>query len=195
MENNIQKLKSHVIKASNNPSFIHHEWFVEYHLNIFEKIALELCDIYKEADKDIVMTLVWIHDYGKILDITKQHELNYKAEELLIELDFPIDFIKKTMEYLEIFESKMTIDLNQAPIEVRIASSSDGASHMVGPFFPIYWKDFSAKAIPDLMEEQMKKLTKDWERKIVLPEVKEFFEQRYKFLSEQAGNFPDKFFS
>lgn len=141
------------------------------------------------------MTLVWIHDYGKILDIAKQHELNHKAEELLVELDFPKDFVKKTMEYLEIFESKMTLDLNQAPIEVRIASSSDAASHMVGPFFPIYWKDFSLKTIPELMEEQMKKLNKDWERKIVLPEVKEFFEQRYKFLSEQSGNFPDKFFS
>jgi hypothetical protein len=124
----------------------------------------------------------------------KEHELNHKGEELLIELGFPIDFTKKVMEYLEIFESKMTIDLNEAPIEVRIASSSDAASHMVGPFMPIFWKEYNTKSISELMESQTRKLKKDWERKIVLPEVKKIFEERYKFINEQAGNLPDKFF-
>jgi hypothetical protein len=194
MDEKIQKLKSYVVEASKNPSFLHHDWFVEYHLNIFEKIALELCDIYKEADKDVVLTLVWIHDYGKILDMAREHELNHKAGELLVELDFPTDFVKKVMEYLEIFESKMTTDLSKAPIEVQIASSSDAASHMVGPFMPIYWKEYNSKSIKELMGEQIKKLTKDWERKIVLPEVKVAFKERRKFISEQAGNLPDKFF-
>lgn len=194
MQEKIKSLKAYISEASKNPSFLHHDWFVEYHLNIFEKIALELCDIYKEADRDIVVTLAWIHDYGKILDMAKEHELNYKAEELLAELGFPADFVKKVTEYLEIFESKMTEDLNKAPIEVRIASSSDAASHMIGPFMPIYWKEYNSKTITELMGEQTKKLTKDWERKIVLPEVKKAFEQRRNFISEQAGNLPDKFF-
>ncbi len=195
MNENIQKLKDHVIEASKNPSFLHHEWFVEHHLNIFEKIALELCEIYKEADKDIVLTLVWIHDYGKILDMAKEHELNHKAGELLLELGFPAEFVEKVMEYLEIFESKMTKDLHAAPIEVRIASSSDAASHMVGPFMPIYWKEYNSKTIPELMAGQINKLNKDWERKIVLPEVKKAFEKRREFISEQVGNLPNKFFS
>lgn len=193
MKNLIQKLKAHVTEAAKDPAFLHHDWFVEYHLNIVEKIALELCDIYKEADRDAVLALIWVHDYGKILDMKKEHELNHESENLLLNLDFPEDFIKKVGRYLDIFEQYMTVDLKQAPIEVQIVSSADAASHMVGPFFSIYWKEYSSKSIPELIGGNRKKLTKDWERKIVLREVKKVFEHRYKFISEQTGNLPEKF--
>ena len=138
MKTLIQNLKNQVIEASKNTSFLHHDWFIEYHLNLVERISLELCDIYKDADRDIVLTLVWVHDYGKILDMAKEHELNHKAGELLTELGFSSEFVEKISKYLEIFESKMTADLKQAPIEVQIVSSADlscfssaGHSHQI----------------------------------------------------------------
>ena len=193
MNHLIQNLKNHVIEASKNPAFLHNDWFIKYHLNIVEKIALELCDIYADADRDIVQTLVWIHDYGKILDMEKQHELNHESEKLLLSLGFADDFVKKMMQYLDIFESKMTTDLKTAPIEVQIVSSADGASHLVGPFFSIYWKEYNTKTIAELTASNTKKLIKDWERKIVLPEVKKAFDQRHTMVIEQMGEFPDIF--
>ncbi len=195
MEPLIQKLKDHVVEASQNPSFIHHDWFVEYHLNIVEKIALELCDIYPEADKDIVLALVWIHDYAKILDKEHEHDESMFEEgrRKMSELGFEDSFVNKVIDYLAIFEKKLEIDLHNAPVEVKIVSSADGASHLVGPFWSLYFKENSGKSVETLMEDNSNKLKKDWERKIVLPEIKQAFLERYKFVSEQAGNFPEKY--
>ena len=189
----IQSLRDYIITASQNPLFLHHEWFVEWHLAIVEKIALELCSIYQEADKNVVLTLVWVHDYGKILDMEKQHKLNHKSKELLLGLNFPVDFVEKTICYLEIMEKKMEIDLKKAPIEVQIVSSADAASHLVGPFMSIYWKEYASKTIQELAQSNIKKLKKDWERKVTIPEIKKTFQDRHNFMLEHAGLLPEKF--
>lgn len=191
----IQAFKAHVIKASQNPHFIHHDWFVELHLNFVEKISLELCEIYKEADRDIVMALVWIHDYAKILNKDRAHdsEMFEVGRAKLLEIGLDKDFVNKVIELLAVFEKKMEIDLNTAPLEVKIVSSADAASHLVGPFWSIYFRENSNKTIPELMESNRNKLKKDWNRKIVLPEVRAAFEARHKFTWEQSGNFPEKF--
>jgi hypothetical protein len=191
----LEQFKAHVTEASSNPTFIHHDWFVELHLNFVEKISFELCDIYKEADRDIVMALVWVHDYGKILNKEKEHdeEMFQKGRDKLLEIGLAADFVNKVIDYLSILEKKMEIDLHEAPIEVRIVSSADAASHLVGPFWSIYFKENGNKTIAELMESNRKKLKKDWERKVVLPEIKTAFKARHDFVWEQSGNFPDRF--
>ncbi len=189
------QFKNHVIDATKNPTFIHHDWFVDLHLNFVERISFELCDIYKDADRDVVMALVWIHDYAKILDKDNEHDekMFEEGRTKLLEIGLNEGFVDKVITYLAIFEKKMEIDLNEAPIEVKIVSSADAASHLIGPFWSIYFKENNKKSIPELMESNRNKLKKDWERKIVLPEVKVAFKERHKFAWGQSGNFPDKF--
>lgn len=189
-------LKSKIKDHCDNSEFIHHKWYFKYHLEIVDKISKELCEIYKDADKEIVDSMVWLHDIGKIVPNTNQEEtiIEY-VPKLLKELNYDLKHIKKVLEYILLLEKKMEYDLNEAPIEVKIISSADAASHYYGPFYPLWWYENSTKTIEELIQDNRKKDIKDWERKIVLPEVKELVAEKHKFILEMTGDIPERFFN
>jgi hypothetical protein len=84
-----------------------------------------------------------------------------------------------------LIEKKMEIDLSTAPIEVQIVSSCDAASHYIGPFMTIDWRENSQLAIDELFDRGAKKMKKDFERRVTLPEVREFLEKRRGVYEEQ----------
>jgi len=192
MKHLIQTFKQHVLELTRNPDFVHHQWFAEYHLEIVERISLELCDIHPEADRDAVVTLVWLHDYGKIIDRENQYQATLtKGKEKLLELGYPPAFTEKVIQYADLLDKKT--DLNRAPLEVQIVSSADGASHLVGPFFSLWWYENHGKDYRTLMEDNIWKANVDWDTKIVLPEVKRAFTDRHTYVLERSGRMPERF--
>ena len=192
----IEEFVAHVKEASKKPDFIHHKWFIKYHLEIVEKIALELCDIYNDADRDLVRILVWLHDYGKILDFDNQYEMTLsKGREKLEEMGFDKVTVDKAIQCMEVIDRKEKLELERSSIEIKIISSADAASHHTGPFFALWWYENADKGFEHLMQDNVDKTNKDWDRKMVLPEVRRAFAGRHRMILELNGYMPEKFLS
>lgn len=201
MRDKIDAFKAHVREVSANPAFNHHAWFAKWHLEVVERISLELQDHYPEADRDLIEVMAWLHDYGKILDYDNPEQKNLTLTEgrkKLTELGFAPAFVDAAVDNIELLDKKMEIDISQTPIEVQIVSSADGCSHLTGIFMPIFWNfetdaTFRGRSYEELMAGNLKKAQKDWERKIVLPEARAAFGWRYRAILEQSGELPQKF--
>lgn len=192
----ISELKEAIIDSSSSPSFIHHKWFVKYHLEIVDQIADELLTFYPSADSTLVKALVWIHDYGKTIDFDNQYELTLiEGRKLLDRLGFDPKFTNNVIEYMTILDKKMELNISESPIEVQIVSTADGCSHYVGPFMNLWWWENAEKPYEELMEDNYRKAEKDWNRKIVLPEAREAFKNRHSLILEQSGDLPISYFT
>ncbi|HSW99088.1 MAG TPA: hypothetical protein VLF71_04570 [Candidatus Saccharimonadales bacterium] len=188
----LDKLKTAVTEHSADENFVHHKWFVKYHLEIVEKIALELCEKYLDANKFKVLTLAWLHDYEKIIDFDNQYNTELQAtKDLMKQLGFNEGLIEQMTLDLNTYNAKE--NLSAASIEIQIVSSSDAASHSVGPFMCLYWYENPSLSVEELMAANIRKITVDWEKKITLPEVKEAFSAYHAFNLQVAGELPEKY--
>lgn len=193
MNEPIRRFRETVIENFSRKDFKYHEWMTEYHLVIVERIAMELCDFYPAADRNIVQALVWFHDFGKPLDTENERELTLtEGAKAMRDAGFSPEFIDGVIERWQLMEKKNDIDIRTTPIETQIVSSADGASHFTGVFYPSYFNE-DGDNFSTTQQHLREKITKDWERKIVLPEARKAFEDRYNRAKELLGVFPDKF--
>lgn len=189
-----KQLKSAIINLAQQPQFKHHQRFVPYHLKIIEQICEELAARYA-CNRNIVLALVWMHDYSKICNYSDS-EWFEKWYALLLDCGYENDLSKQIVDYRKLFEQKMEIDMHTTPIEVQIVSSADAMSHYVWPFFPLYRREHPEKTIEQLMQDNTKKMHKDIDKKVTLPEVKAFLENRLTLFQErQCWLLPKTFFT
>lgn len=193
MNENIAKVKELVRAKASNPEFIHYKWFAKWHLEVVESIAEGFLKHYLDADKDVVRVMVWMRDYGKIIDFDSQyaheHVDNGRAE--LVGLGFSEEFAGRVAEGIKILDAK--VDLDKAPIEVQIVSSADGCSHITGPFLGLYWWENPQKSHEEIMAGNLRKITGDWDKKVVLPEARRAFQHHYDVSREQSGELSESF--
>lgn len=171
MDELLTKLRSFITEKAGNPDFIHHKWFVKWHLEIVETLSKDMMKFYPEADETILVALGWMHDYGKIVDFDNQYDHKYIEEGRLamIELGFDEAFATNIAESIKLYDAKN--HLENESIEIRIVSSADACSHLVGPWMSLYWYENPDTPFEDLMKENARKYGSEWGLKVTIPEA------------------------
>ena len=177
MEELLNSLKIFITEKSANPNFVHHKWFVKWHLEIVETLSRDMMKYYPEADEHTLITLSWMHDYGKIIDYDTQYEHSHieAGRQEMIRLGFDESFATKIAESVKIFDKKD--HLENESIEIRIVSSADACSHLVGPWVSLYWHENPDVPFEDIMKENARKLGGEWSLKVTIPEAAQAYQQ------------------
>lgn len=175
MENTLNNLRAFIISKASNPDFVHHKWFVKWHLEIVELLSIDMMKYYPEADKDTLIALSWMHDYGKIIDFDTQYDHRHveSGRQEMLRLGFDETFANNVAESIKIFDKKD--HLENESIEIRIVSSADACSHLIGPWISLYWYENPEIPFETIMKENVRKLGGEWELKVTIPEAIEAY--------------------
>lgn len=177
MDELLNKLRAFITEKAANPDFVHHKWFTKWHLEIVETLSKDMMKYYPEADETTLIVLGWMHDYGKIVDFANQYDPKYAddGKKVLIDLGFDVDFAELIGESVKVFDKKD--HLENESIEIRIVSSADACSHLIGPWISLYWHENPQKPFEEIMPENAQKLGTEWELKVTIPEAIRAYQQ------------------
>lgn len=177
MEELLDKLRQFITQKAANPDFVHHKWFIKWHLEIVETLSIDMHKYYPQADKDTLIALGWMHDYGKIIAYDTQYDHAHieAGRQAMIALGFNEAFATKIAESIKIFDKKD--HLENESIEIRIVSSADACSHLNGPWVSLYWHENPTIPFETIMKENTRKLGGEWELKVTIPEAIKSYQQ------------------
>ncbi len=177
MEEPLNALRTFITEKSASPSFIHHKWFIKWHLEIVETLSKDMMKYYPEADEATLVALAWMHDYGKIIDYDTQYDHAHieNGRQEMIRLGFEESFANKIADSIKIFDKKDHLETES--IEIRIVSSADACSHLVGPWVSLYWHENPDTSFETIMKENVRKLGGEWDLKVTIPEAIKAYQQ------------------
>jgi putative nucleotidyltransferase with HDIG domain len=160
-------------------------WFYEEHVLVVEKLAMELCDKYPEANRDAVTLMVFLHDIGRADNHSEDHDLygSEYARKLLTENEFPPDFVDLVAQGCKTHSCD---DFGQpTSLEGKILATADAMSHFQRGFYLRIFYAWNQKAdkmhypelennqnFANLKEKLFAKMDRDFNSKIFFPEAK-----------------------
>ncbi len=156
------------------------QWFLKTHIEYVDKLAVQLAEI-KNANKDVIRLAVWLHDIGhRNNGVAEDHHIqNSKfAVKLLTEKGFDADTVK-AVEHCVLTHRCMD-DYKPETLEAKVLASADAMSH-IDNFSAMLCAVFVIKklTVPEAYEWLSKKIDRDWNKKILLPEGKEIVKEKY----------------
>lgn len=139
-------------------------YYLEKHVNEVEKWALKILEIKREANRDIVLLGVWLHDIGQLVGHKNiDHAINseFEAKRFLSEKGVNMDIINRVAHCVRAHRCK---DVQPSTLEARIVAACDSASHMTD----IVYVDMASRGEIDSAKA---KLERDYRDKSLIPEI------------------------
>jgi len=145
-------------RAASDPSFKHHEWYIEHHLDYVMAIAHSLKPTAQPDEIEVINHMVWMHDYPKMLGDNDNFELvrdlvaKHKGQEYADEL----------VGFIDDMERIKSPDWNgKTTLFGALMSTADALAHYYGPFWQIYLDENPDTPIAELKKSNAEKLEKD----------------------------------
>lgn len=182
MNNKINQIKNLVKNECLNLGFVH-DWFFTVHLLGVEKFALELLKKLPNADQEIVLLGVWLHDLQRIRGIKGNHaKIGAKeAEKVLKNFGYP----PKTIKHVKNIILAHSCDTSLMPktLEGKILASADAMSHYINDFY-LTIATTGESDLANFKKWALEKIAKDYSKKIFFGFARKKIEKRHKALKE-----------
>ena len=156
------------------------------HVAVLEKWAIHLLEKRPEANKDILLTAVWLHDIGQLVgDREEDHAVTSERVtlEFLASLGVEKDVIYKIAHCVRAHRCK---DVQPQTIEAKILAAADSASHFTDF---VYISMMENKSKKDTVE----KLARDYRDVGLLAGLKEEITPIYNSWKNLMDSYPDWF--
>lgn len=158
----VDKTKQHFLESVKKAGSEYN--YLSRHLTQVEKWAIKILQRKPEADKELVMLGVWLHDIGQVVgDKQNDHAINSEAEakRFLGKEEADNELINKVAHCVRAHRCK---DIQPETLEAKIVAVADSASHMTD----IVYIDMASKGN---IEDAKTKLERDFRDEGLFPEL------------------------
>jgi putative nucleotidyltransferase with HDIG domain len=131
------------------------------------------------ADEEIIELAALLHDIGRLRFGGENHDVTGipEAEKILKEHNAPQKVIDEVKHCIE--SHRGSKDIPPRTIIAKIIANADAMAHFdILPVF-FYWRS-KKQTFEEAFEWVDKKIDRDWNKKLTLPEAREIMEDKYK---------------
>ncbi len=165
-------------KKEQNPPYN----FLDRHVFKTEKWAKEILPNHPEADREVVLLSVWLHDIGQLTGSRKDHSINSENEVRLFLPNLKIS-PSQIGKVSHCVRSHKCTDVLPNTIEAKILAVANSISHMTDSYYITMINKVSKKVA-------LKKLKKDCKIIELLPEMKKEIQPFCKSWKELLDAYP-----
>jgi len=180
--NIIDKTKVHfleIFRENKNPPYI----YLPRHVFETEKWAKKILQKYSEANREVVLLSVWLHDIGQVIGKNMDHAINSEDESRLFlpKIEVSAMRIGEITHCVRVHKCK---DVQPTTLEAKILAVANSVSHMTDFYYITMISRLSK-------ETALRKFKKDCEIIKFLPELEKEIEPFCLAWSELLRAYPD----